>query len=156
MIAVQDNYLTHNEINHLMDLWNENIALFTEPIISFYSIDLMTNDFDISSIQNNVFDRKYFHKMRLQKYNESIDQIKDFHGHENINNYIIFLNDDFTGGELEFENGLFVKPKKGTLIYFNNNEKHRVRNCVGDRYVFTCLGDIQVDIKWQIRKKNII
>ena len=156
MIAVQDNYLTHNEINHLMDLWNENIALFTEPIISFYSIDLMTNDFDISSIQNNVFDRKYFHKMRLQKYNETFTQIKDFHEHENFNNYIMFLNDDFKGGELEFENGLIITPKAGSLVYFNNNERHRVHDCIGDRYIFTALGDIELDIQFKQRKKNII
>ena len=156
MIGIQDNYFTDEEINYFLGLWDDNIALFTKPSISFYFVDLIKHDFDISSIQNNLFDKKYFHKMRLQKYNESFDQIEDFHGHENIHNYIVFLNDNFIGGELEFLNGVIVKPKKGTLVYFNNNEKHRVRNCIGDRYIFTCLGDTQVDIKWRMKKKAII
>ena len=94
--------------------------------------------------------------MRLQKYNETFTQIKDFHGHENINNYIMFLNDDFKGGELEFENGLIITPKTGSLVYFNNNERHRVHDCIGDRYVFTVLGDIELDIQFKKREKSTI
>jgi hypothetical protein len=33
---------------------------------------------------------------------------------------------DFTGGTLEFIDGIVVKPKKGTYVFFNSNEAHRV------------------------------
>ena len=33
---------------------------------------------------------------------------------------------DFTGGTLEFIDGLIIKPKKGLYVFFNSNEVHRV------------------------------
>ena len=159
MIVYQDNFLTKQEIGHLLGLWDDSKSVFTQPIISFYAIDLMNKDnidLDLTPIHNNTFQRKLIHKMRLQKYNETFTQIKHFHEHQNLNNYIMFLNDDFKGGELEFENGLIITPKVGSLVYFNNNERHRVHDCIGDRYIFTALGDIELDIQFKKRKKNII
>lgn len=159
MIIYEDNFLNHSEINHLFHIWdnNKNASIFSEYVISFYYIDLMKyNHLDLTPIHNNAFKRKLVHKMRLQKYDETFSQIKEYHGHEDIYNYIIFLNDDFTGGELEFENGIIIKPKKGSLVYFNNNEKHRVLPCIGERYVFTSLGDNELDIKFKIREKQKI
>ncbi len=53
---------------------------------------------------------------------------------------IIYLSNymtDFQGGELEFIDGLIIKPKLGDVIIFNSNEIHRVhtlksgkRNCI--------------------------
>ena len=156
MIIIQDNFLTEKETSYLLKLWGKGRVGFSSEIIRFFAMDLKNSNFDISCIQNGIFEKKYFHKIRLQKYNEEFDQIEEFHGHENIHNYIVFLNDNFSGGELEFENGSIVKPKKGSLVYFNNNERHRVKKCIGDRFVFTALGDIQADIKWQIKIKNLI
>ncbi len=33
---------------------------------------------------------------------------------------------DFTGGTLEFIDGLIIKPKKGLYVFFNSSEVHRV------------------------------
>ena len=49
---------------------------------------------------------------------------------------------------MEFANGIIIKPKKGSLVYFNNNERHRVLPCKGDRYVFTALGDVEAKLKF--------
>ena len=47
--------------------------------------------------------------------------------------FIVFLNDNFTGGELIFDNNEFT-PKVGDMVYFSGEEYHRVNNCVGKRY----------------------
>ena len=154
MIIYQDDFLNENEISYLLNLWDKSLVEFSDYAISFYYINLIENPLDLTTIHNGVFRRKDVVKMRLQLYNESFNQIDYFHGHENLHNYIIFLNDNFRGGELEFENGLLVKPKKGSLVYFNNNEKHKVHPCVGDRYVFTALGDKELDIQYQIKKRE--
>lgn len=65
--------------------------------------------------------------------NETIDQIEASHGHSNPWSFVIFLNENFLGGEIVFGNRLFL-PKKGDMIYFSGNEKHSVKNCVGNRY----------------------
>ena len=158
MIVYQDNFLTKEEVNYLLGLWNDSISYFAEPVISFYAIELKNRntDLDLTSIHNNAFQRNLVHKIRLQKYNETFTQIKEFHGHENTHNYIMFLNEDFEGGELEFKNGLIIKPKTGSLVYFNNNEIHRVHDCIGDRYVFNVSSDTELDIKFNRREKNVI
>lgn len=46
---------------------------------------------------------------------------------------IIYLNDDFEGDELEFENEKIIIPKKGMMVYFAD-EKHKVYNCIGKRW----------------------
>ena len=55
--------------------------------------------------------------------------------------YIIFLNDDFTGGETEFlHKNMRVTPKKGTLAIFPANYTHTHRGnppLTGEKYIMT-------------------
>ena len=148
MILVDYDFLNKTEIDYLLDMWDETIVQFSKKVIHFYAIDFLKHHIDIRPIHNGKFHEAGFKKIRLQKYNEHFSQIEQFHGHENYFNYILFLNDDFEGGELEFANGIIIKPKKGSLVYFNNNERHRVLPCKGDRYVFTLLGDVEAKLKF--------
>ena len=152
MILFQDNFLNDTEIKFILDKWNESIKTFSNYAVHFYSVNLLEED--LSKIHHGNFSKVKFDKIRLQKYDETFTQTEEYHGHENIHNYIIFLNDGFEGGELEFENGLIVKPKKGGLIYFNNNERHRVHSCKGDRFVLTFLGDEKVELKLKTQKTD--
>ena len=57
----------------------------------------------------------------------------------------IFLNDDFKGGELIFDN-ITVRPQKGQLVYFTGDEVHNVNSVLeGDRY--TLVSFLKSDIK---------
>ena len=65
--------------------------------------------------------------------------------------YIIFLNDDFTGGETEFlHKNMRVTPKKGTLAIFPANYTHTHRGnppLTGEKYIMTSwvhLSDVRV------------
>ena len=157
MILYDSEFLNDSEIKYMLNLWDDDISYFSRDVISFYAIDFKINtELDISIVHNNSFKREMVDKMRLQKYNETFTQISDFHGHVNLHNYILFLNDGFTGGELEFENGMTIKPKRGSLVYFNNNERHRVLPCIEDRYVFTVLGDYELNLTFNKREKSII
>lgn len=50
---------------------------------------------------------------------------------------VLYLNDDYTGGELEFpENNLKYKPKTGSVISIDNHELHQVNTILeGKRYI---------------------
>jgi hypothetical protein len=74
-----------------------------------------------------------FKKFRVQVLNESINQSIIPHRHVNPWSFIIFLNDNFTGGEVIFDNTEY-KPKIGEMIYFSGEEIHKVNNCIGNRY----------------------
>ena len=55
--------------------------------------------------------------------------------------YIIYLNDDFTGGETEFlHKNIRITPKKGTLVIFPANYTHTHRGnppLTGEKYILT-------------------
>ena len=97
----------------------------------------------------NVFDKFNFlrkiglkshmiSKIRIQCVDNTIEMVNYPHKHSVPYSFVCFLNDDFSGGELEFENITF-KPKTNQLIYFTGNEKHFVRNVsIGYRYTLVC------------------
>jgi predicted 2-oxoglutarate/Fe(II)-dependent dioxygenase YbiX len=47
---------------------------------------------------------------------------------------IVYLNDDYMGGELVFKDGPTLKPTAGSLIIFPSNLYHSVNIVNGDRY----------------------
>ena len=162
MILFQEKLIDDKEIEYLLNLWDINLVQDNTKFLDDYKalamewVDVIKHNLDISNFHNGGFYNKNFEKIRIQHYHESIGNIEKYHGHVNIHNYIIFLNDDFTGGELEFENGIIIKPSKGSLVYFNNNERHRVLPCIGSRYVFTALGNTEANIEFKSKEKTII
>ena len=156
MILIQDLFLSDSDINYILEQWDRYDIEFSKYVINFYFVNFKKHNINLSPIKNGIFSNKSFEKIRLQKYNNTFEQVTDFHGHENFHNYILFLNNDFEGGELEFKNGVTVIPKKGSLVYFNNNEQHRVLPCIGDRWVFTMLGNEYIDLKIEYRTKSIL
>ena len=50
---------------------------------------------------------------------------------------VLYLNDDYTGGELEFpESNLKYKPKSGSVVVIDNHELHQVNTILeGKRYI---------------------
>lgn len=50
---------------------------------------------------------------------------------------LLYLNDDYIGGELSFPNeGIKIKPKKGSIVVFLSNIDHEVLTILdGDRYL---------------------
>ena len=158
MILYDNDFLYSEDIQYIMNLTNNlSLSKVTADNLYFYGLDILNSEFDLSPIKNNIFKKGNFTAARFQKYDESINQITQYHGHFDIHNYLIFLNDDYEGGELEFECGLLIKPKKGSIVYFNNNERHRVRNCIGDRYTLVLSGNIKMEYEYSIKKhKNVL
>ena len=156
MIQIQDNFLSDKDISYILNQWDDQLADFAHKIIHFFYFSFKKHNIDLKPIKGGVFPNRLFDKIRLQKYNETFIQESEFHEHGNFYNYIAFLNDDFKGGELEFKNGVTVKPKKGSLVYFNNNEEHRVLPCKGDRWVFALSGNEHIDLNIKYKTKPTI
>ena len=50
--------------------------------------------------------------------------------------FMIYLNDDYDGGQTKFQSGEFVNPKKGTALIFEHSLKHEgARLTMGQKYV---------------------
>jgi hypothetical protein len=101
------------------------------------------------------FDKCEFEIFRIQMVNNDINQSHHFHIHpNNPYSFIIFLNDNFTGGEVEFENNQKIIPSEGTMIYFTSDEPHRVLNCVSERY--TLIGFLKNNMFYDNKIKKLI
>jgi hypothetical protein len=132
MINYIDNFLNNEEIQYFIDIFlNKKLGIgdFTnDTLYRYYYVDLMNTNLEVKK-----FSKFIFSKFRVQMVNETINQIEISHMHKDPWSFVIFLNDDFIGGEIVFDNMSYT-PKTGDMIYFSGDEFHKVNNCVGNRY----------------------
>ncbi len=139
MIIYIPNFLNNSECEYYINLFKSNDVEFMEwiqtynkfgddDVLKFYYLDLTENKFETDKFPNYIFK-----KLRIQMVNDSIDQCKSPHTHVNPWSFVIFLNENFTGGELIFDT-VEYKPKTGDMAYFSGEERHKLNNCIGDRY----------------------
>ena len=129
MIKYISSFLNTEEIQYFIKIFhNEKAKYNCDKIYKFYYVDLINYELEIEKFSNFNFK-----KFRVQMLNETIKQVELPHGHLNPWSFIIFLNENFIGGELCFKKNIFT-AKAGDMIYFSGNELHNVNNCIGDRY----------------------
>lgn len=132
MIKYIDNFLNNEEIQYFIDIFlNKKLGIgdFTnDNLYRYYYVDLMNTNLKVKK-----FSKFIFSKFRVQMVNETINQIEIPHTHKDPWSFVIFLNEDFIGGEIVFDNVSYA-PKTGDMIYFNGDESHKVNNCIGNRY----------------------
>jgi len=129
MIKYIPSFLDTEEIQYFIEIFqNENTIYHNDKVYKFYYVDLMDSELKVQKFLDFNFK-----KFRIQMLNETIKQIELPHRHDNSWSFIIFLNENFEGGEVIFKD-VEYKPKTGDMIYFSGEEYHKVNNCVGDRY----------------------
>jgi hypothetical protein len=129
MITVINNFLEYKYCDYMIDYYNSNLETVTEVRKSVYNFDGLdvSKEYENFEFLHPLFKRKTLEKentLRIQLIDKTINQVSTPHSHVNPYSFIIFLNDDFIGGELIFGN-LTITPKRGQCIYFNG-EKHSV------------------------------
>jgi len=143
MIKILHNYITKTQCDSIINLWSDNtITNVDDGIYHFYGFNLIPHTKSVIDIIPE-FQQCDFKKFRIQYTDETITQVPTTHVHINRYSFIIFLNDEFEGGELVF-NEMRIKPTIGTMVYFTGDEPHRVENCIGKR--FTLVGFLNNDI----------
>lgn len=60
--------------------------------------------------------------------------------------FMVYLNDDYEGGQTKFESGEFVNPKKGTALIFEHSLRHE-----GARLTNGCKYVLRSDIMYKYR-----
>lgn len=134
-----DNFINFYKNNlHLVE---ENYNDYTHH---FDSINIVTN-LDYFSFTKRFVGQKCIKKVRIQLLNNKIIPVKNPHGHEIPFNFVAFLNEEFDGGELVFEN-IKIAPKIGQLIYFTGNELHSIKKVIsGNRYSLVGMSSNPID-----------
>lgn len=144
MIKYYSSFLDKYECHELINLYNNSDSKYWEDTIyTFYSINLKKMNTTLPKFSK--FDFEIF---RVQMVDESINQVENFHVDEAPFSCVVFLNNDFDGGELIFSDKnsnpkISYTPKMGDMLYFTGDEPHKVNNCIGKRY--TIVGFIKND-----------
>jgi len=163
-IFLIENFLTNEECDHYIDMTQEKV--FEEAKVNMHGQQLMNkgvrnNDrlmvFD-EDLAENLFQKAveflpYDHEnyevldfnemLRIYKYSPG-QRFKMHRDGSYIRNeyeksfytFMIYLNDDFEGGETEFENLFTVAPKKGSALVFHHPLRHEGKTLIsGLKYV---------------------
>lgn len=144
MIEIHNNFFTNEESEELIQYYlnNPDKVKWYGGYHNFYGIPLFEktseNSYDDNGVQNFKFSSKLnsvsLHSVRIQKVNREHKCAATEHKHNTAWSAVIFLNDNFAGGNLNFEN-IRITPKKNQCVLFSGTEAHRVSELAGgDRY----------------------
>jgi len=137
MIKIIDNYITPQQCDSIINLWDDtNVMTVNDNVYHFSGVDLIPHLKKVIDIIPEI-ESCDFKKLRIQLIDESIVQVKTKHRHKNNYSFVIFLNNNYSGGRLIFDE-ISIPPKIGTMVYFTKEESHKVENCIGAR--FTLVG----------------
>lgn len=141
------NFLSDEECNVLIkeattsQKWkpqNENTGIF---IIKSENHKILI---DIKKRVSDLFDKDLHTQMIRMIHRTTSDSFWEEHsddagGEEILYGVVLYLNEDFEGGELIYPDlEIEIKPKKGMLVYHAGSEKHRVSKVMsGNRYTLT-------------------
>jgi hypothetical protein len=94
-------------------------------------------------IDKNQFARR----LNIQLIDETLKVLEKHHTHITPFSFVLFLNDNFVGGELVFDD-ITIKPKKNMLTYFSGDLGHHVKPVKsGERY--TLVGFTHSEINFE-------
>ncbi len=124
---------------YFFDLSDENVKEITEKSISYIKKTTKFNEIRLMDLWVNKVDTE-------------TNKNDGFHKDSSDLTIIVYLNDDFEGGELEYFNEnnkkVKIKPKKNLIIVMDNKVHHRVLPLVnGVRYSLIVFFEIE-------KKKN--
>lgn len=141
MIKIEHNIVNNSECDELISWYQTNQSMSVRydnnNVYRFEGIDILQKLY-LFSVTEKILGTAEIDRIRIQHVDKEIDVVEEFHSHVTPYSFIIFLNDDFEGGELIFNN-ITIKPKKGQMVYFSGEEKHYVKRVTnGHRYSLVC------------------
>lgn len=157
MIEIYNNVLTDDELNYLKkecdsfvitshpsdittDKKSYNFyvrkSLNKENTFSFYE-KILNTFLNKSGINYKIGD------LWINKINNETNKNDDYHTDASNLSVVIFLNDDFEGGEFEYVDNFGknnkIKPEKNKAILMDNKLRHRVLPVIsGERFTLVC------------------
>ena len=125
LISLVDEENERIERDHRPNFYQRNIGNLSEYTSLYSKFSEIGMDY-LSDIgyYDELLPQKYgFEEMRIKKYDvgDSFDTHVDVSDHESARRwlaFLVYLNDNFTGGETEFHDGKMIHPKTGTVLVF--------------------------------------
>lgn len=129
-----DNFLSDVDCQQYIDIYNENLSL-----------SFIYNDTYPLQIRSDITVQNVCSYFRINNKLDNYEIVKREKGSFMENHYdkgdtlgfIIYLNDNYKGGETVLENETSISPKKGRILLFSNGQiLHKVQEITeGTRYI---------------------
>lgn len=131
-----DNYLSHEECDSLIKYYKENEERLSVKHGMIYPLKFKEGYHKFPDLVNQLnataklFGENQINWMQIVKWPVGAFQL---HHHDQSQpditlSSIIYLNDDYEGGQTNYEDGTIFKPKKGRLLLFDGtHHKHGVK-----------------------------
>jgi predicted 2-oxoglutarate/Fe(II)-dependent dioxygenase YbiX len=147
MIHILDNFLSSEEIDYCKKLIFENECSFIQNSRRVHMIEeIFYEDETLKSIKQrlNYQANKLISNIKID-WSEFVYREKNTLQNFHVDDYsksiilssIIYLNDDFRGGETIFQDGTVVSPVPGKVVFFDGNKIIHGVNIVNTGYRIT-------------------
>jgi hypothetical protein len=144
MIQIFTDYILESETKEFIEFCENNINKLTHKESNYWykGIDILPNIEEFSFLKRINLKKASPKILRIHRLDEhTIFSEKPHIDSGKAGTLTIFLNDEFTGGELCFNNSI-ITPKKNQVLYFTPEEKHSVKMVTkGIRYTLICFMD---------------
>lgn len=130
MIIHLKNKISDDEIKRLYKIWfsKQDEIGHTDHLryrVSAIEIQKYLNELNLTY----SFPLSYYRNCLLQTIDETYNgsmRKREFHKHINEWTYVLYLNDNYKGGEIYFQDGTIIKPEKGDVVIFSGEEGHAI------------------------------
>lgn len=152
MIIIKDNFISEHEINHCLNIIS--LGKFTKEFNGKYVISnelQLNNDIILNNIKQKLLieARAFLNNDKVEiDWSELVlyptftnfDMHVDTASKETVLTSIIYLNNNFRGGETIFEDGTQISPVPGRVIFFDGKKYIHGVNMIsiGNRVSFPC------------------
>ena len=148
-ILIKENFISCDDVNHIIDfLDNHKCAVYSpqENSTLKYGSKSLAEGLRKNEVVNNLLDKiysiikddenNYYHQydMLLKSYpgttlEEHYDLAQEDHTHPGVDQkskrmvktFVVYLNEDYKGGEFYIKDKLTYKPSKGSLVMFDGD-----------------------------------
>lgn len=144
MIQIFTNYILESETKEFIDFCENNINKLTHKESHYWykGIDILPNINEFSFFKRINLMGAAPCIVRIHRLDEDTKFSENTHlDSGKTGTLTVFLNDNFSGGELCFDNCV-ITPKKNQVLYFTPEERHSVKLVTkGVRYTLICFMD---------------
>lgn len=148
-MIIKKNYITNEECDHLIQHYEDNLDktfLFesnkTNPLIVKNSDNIIIKSI-LSKIENDflkIYGAKMIENVEIVKWPVST-KMETHTDHDNDKfAFILYLNDDYDGGETIIHNIATIKPEKGKLMTFVGKEHMHSVTEIKNKNRYTMIG----------------
>tara|TARA_B100000214_G_C23780044_1_gene540883 strand:- start:204 stop:656 length:453 start_codon:yes stop_codon:yes gene_type:complete len=137
-VTIINDFLSSTEIKNSMDALtlSKNVQKFDDRLIVL-AHEVKNHKDIVKKLEDCFYLKVQWWQVVKCPIGSTFEKHIDTAHKDTVASFIIFLNDNFRGGQLIFTDGIIIQPKKGRVVFFDGPHlEHKVnKNIDGERYI---------------------